>query len=271
LQQNLVVREDGKKFAVVAGGRRLKALQLLAKAGDIKATHPVPCGITEAHDASEISLAENVMREDMHPADQFEAFRSLVDNGMPVADIAARFGKSEVHVVKILKLARVSPKLLKAYRAGELTLEHVMAFTMTDDHDAQEQVFASAAPWQEARDIRAALTENDIAATDKRVKFVTLKAYEKAGGKLKRDLFSDDDSGVYIEDLACSTRSLPSDSRNWRRPSAPKAGSGLRSPPTSVRAKFQYRRIHAEPVPLTKRQQKAFYKLQEEYDQINDA
>ena len=81
LQQNLVVRKDGKKFAVVAGGRRLKALQRLAKAGDIEATYEVPCRITEAADAAEISLAENVVREEMHPADQFEAFRGLADKG----------------------------------------------------------------------------------------------------------------------------------------------------------------------------------------------
>src|SRR6266853_3690907 len=105
LQQNLVVKKDGKKFSVVAGARRLKALQLLAKAGDIKDTYDVPCRITEADDATEISLAENVMREDMHPADQFEAFRELADNGEPAADIGARFGRSESHVMKLLKLA----------------------------------------------------------------------------------------------------------------------------------------------------------------------
>src|SRR5579863_3088757 len=202
LQQNLVVRKDGKKFAVVAGGRRLKALQRLAKSGDIEPTYEVPCRITEAADAAEISLAENVVREEMHPADQFEAFRDLADKGMPAIDIAARFGKSETHVLKILKLARVSPKILKAYRAADLTLEDVMAFTVTDDHEAQERVLAAMAPWQGAREIRAALTENDIAATDKRVKFVTLKAYEKAGGTTRRDLFSDDDSGVFVEDPA---------------------------------------------------------------------
>ena len=216
LQQNLVVRKDGKKFAVVAGGRRLKALQRLAKAGDIEDTYEVPCRITEAADASEISLAENVMREDMHPADQFEAFRDLADKGMPVADIAARFGKSDSHVLKILKLARVSQKILKAYRAADLTLEDVMAFTVTDDHEAQERFYSAMAPWQGASEIRAALTENDIAATDKRVKFVTLKAYEKAGGATKRDLFCDDDSGIYIEDAA-RTRFLCVDQESWMR------------------------------------------------------
>ncbi|HXN51420.1 MAG TPA: ParB/RepB/Spo0J family partition protein [Candidatus Acidoferrum sp.] len=271
LQQNLVVRKDGKKFAVVAGGRRLKALQRLAKAGDIEPTCEVPCRITEAADAAEVSLAENVMREDMHPADQFEAFRDLADKGMPATDIAARFGKSETHVLKILKLARVSPKILKAYRAADVTLEDVMAFTVTDDHAAQERVFTAMAPWQGAQEIRAALTENDIAATDKRVKFVTLKAYEKAGGKLKRDLFSDADSGIYIEDrglldtlvserLEKSARAVRAEGWKWVQVTADFA----------YQQSAEYRRIYAEPLPLTTSEQKKFDKLQEEYARLND-
>src|ERR1051325_3318077 len=99
LQQNIVVKKDGKKFCVVAGRRRLKALQLLLKAGHIHADHAVPCRIEDADNAAEISLAENVMREDMHPADQFEAFRVLADKGKSAADIAVRFGKTEAHVL----------------------------------------------------------------------------------------------------------------------------------------------------------------------------
>lgn len=117
LQQNLIVKQDGQKFAVVAGGQRLKALLQLAKAGDIKHSHPVPCKIAEGDiDPSELSLMENVVRENMHPADEFEAFRGLIDKGVPLADIAARFGVSETVVMQRLKLARVSPVILKAYR-----------------------------------------------------------------------------------------------------------------------------------------------------------
>lgn len=271
LQQNLVVRKDGKNFAVVAGGRRLKALQRLAKAGDIEATFEVPCRITEAADPAEISLAENVVREEMHPADQFDAFRDLADKGMPAADIAVRFGKSETHVLKILKLARVSPKILKAYRAAALTLEDVMAFTVTDDHAAQERVFAAMAPWQGAREIRAALTENDIAATDKRVKFVTLKAYQKAGGATRRDLFSDDDSGVYIGDPFLLDILVE---QRLEKKAAPVRAEGWKwvhvTPDFSYQQSAEYRRIHAEPVPLTASEQKKLDKLQEEYAKIND-
>lgn len=272
LQQNLVVRKDGKKFAVVAGGRRLKALQQLAKAGDIEATYEVPCRITETADASEISLAENVMREDMHPADQFQAFRDLADKGTPALDIGTRFGRSETHVLKLLKLARVSPKILKAYRAADLTLEDVMAFTVTHDHEAQERVFATMAPWQGASEIRAALTENDIAATDKRVKFVTLKAYEKVGGTTKRDLFSDDDTGIYIEDPALLDTLV---TERLEKTAGAVRAEGWKwvqvTPEFAYQQSSEYRRIHAEPVPLTNRQQETLDKLQEEYEKVNDA
>lgn len=210
LQQNLVVKPDGKKYAVVAGGQRLKALMQLAKEGDIKPNYRVLCKIAnDDFDAAEISLVENVMREDMHPADQFEAFRDLVDKGVPAVDIAARFGKSLDHVNRLLKLARVSPAVLKAYRADRLTLQQVMAFTVSDDRKAQDHVLEHLR--QHQRDpsiIRDALTENEIPASDKRVKFVTLKAYEKAGGTTRADLFNEGDDSIFILDIALLDRLL---------------------------------------------------------------
>jgi len=204
LQQNLIVTKDGKKFAVVAGRRRLTALQKLAKAGDIEDTYPVPCQIAaDDADLAEISLAENTVRENMHPSDECEAFTQLAEKGMPIPDIAGRFGKTERYVQQRLRIARgVSPKIMKAYRAGDLTLEHVHAFAVTDDHAAQEAVFEDFDPkYDEADEIRDRLTQGDIPAIDRRVKYVTLAAYESAGGTVKRDLFGDE-KDVYILDHA---------------------------------------------------------------------
>lgn len=203
LQQNLVVRKQGRSFAVVSGGQRLKALQRLAEEGSIEWCHPIACRLIDGDtDATELSLAENVVRDAMHPADQFEAFRSVIDKGAAVADVAARFGVTPTVVMQRLKLARVSPRVLKAYRKGVLNLEDVMAFAVSDDHAAQDRVLADLAPWQGAREIRAALTEHEVAATDKRVRYVTLKAYEKAGGAVRRDLFGDKDDSLFIADVA---------------------------------------------------------------------
>ena len=205
LLQSLVVRKHGKsKYAVVAGGRRLQALQRLAASGAIGKDAPVPCQILAAEtDATEISLAENTVREQMHPADEFEAFRELADKGIPPADIAARFGVTETVVLKRLKLARVSPVILAAYRKDDLTMEQVMAFAVSDDHEAQERLLEHLPPWNaDPECIRDALTEHEISATDRRVKFATLKAYEKAGGKTRRDLFAEDGHGIFILDPA---------------------------------------------------------------------
>jgi ParB family chromosome partitioning protein len=206
LLQSLVVRKDQKgKYAVVAGRRRLLALKALADDGKVHKDHDIPCTvIADYTDAAEISLVENVQREPMHPADEFDAFKALIDSGMPPADVAARFGVTETVVQKRLKLACVSPILIGAYRQGEMTLQHVMAFTVTDDHAAQERVWNELSEWQknDPDAIRDTLTVDEVTASDRRVKFVTLKAYEKAGGTTRRDLFSaGDDEGVFIEDI----------------------------------------------------------------------
>ena len=102
---------------------------------------------------------------------------------------------------QLLKLARVSPVIMKAYRDDKLKLEQVTAFAVSDDHEAQERLLQSFGPHgREARAIRAALTEGVIATDDKRVKFVTLKAYRKAGGEVRPDWFGKDaDSGFILD------------------------------------------------------------------------
>src|SRR5581483_11849109 len=136
LLQPLVAQPEKRgKFAVVAGSRRLEALRRLAAEGVIAEDAGIACSILghEAN-ATEASLAENAVREQMHPADEFEAFRALIDDGASIADVAARFGYSESTVEKRLKLARVSHVIIEAYRNGAIGLEHVMAFAATDDH-----------------------------------------------------------------------------------------------------------------------------------------
>lgn len=270
LQQNLVVKAEGKKFAVVAGGQRLKALLQLAKDGEIKPAHPVPCMIANGNlDPSEISLLENVLRANMHPADEFEAFRDLVDKGVPVADIAARFGVTDTVVMQRLKLARVSDKVLKAYRDERLTLQQVMAFTVSDDHEAQDKVLENLRPGHGSGAIREALTENEIAATDRRVKFVTLKAYEQAGGATRRDLFSEGEGAVFILDAALLERLV---SEKLQRAAKSLAKEGWKwvdaQPAFGYDEKSQLRRIHAEPGPLPPKLAREAEALEKERDTL---
>jgi ParB family transcriptional regulator, chromosome partitioning protein len=188
-------RETGCYLVDVGESRRL-ALRLLAKRKHIKRSEPVACLVRTDGRGAEISLAENVVRTAMHPADQFEAFARLTrEQGLGLEEIAARFGITPAVVRQRLKLAAVSPKLLRFYRAGELTLDQLMAFALTDDRIRQEQVHG-ALGWDRSPEmIRRLLTGGHASVGDRRVRFVGLEAYEAAGGGLLRDLFAEDDGG----------------------------------------------------------------------------
>ena len=93
LMQNLVVTDTGTgTFHVIAGGRRLEAIHSLQAEGKIPDDFTVPCQIVAEASAPEMSLAENVVRLAMHPADQFDAFADLLDKGHTAAEVAVRFG-----------------------------------------------------------------------------------------------------------------------------------------------------------------------------------
>jgi ParB family chromosome partitioning protein len=206
LLQNLtVVRSaDGEHCEVVAGGRRLAALKLLAKRRRIAKDYQVPCLMVADASARTASLTENVQREAMHPADQFEAFAALVAEGRPVEDIAADFGVTPLVVQRRLKLANVSPRLLEDYRADAVTLDQLMALAITDDHAAQEAAFYDAPQWQRSpQALREHLTHEEIdASRDALARLVGIETYEVAGGGVRRDLFSDQQQGVYLTDSA---------------------------------------------------------------------
>jgi ParB family chromosome partitioning protein len=210
LKQNLIVcpvADEPERFAVTAGGRRLKALQELAAEGAIAADCAVPC-LVEAPDAAiETSLMENTVRAAMHPADEFTAMAALIDAGATVEAVAARFGVSERHVRQRLKLGKLAPELLDAYRAGKLSLETVTAFTLGADHAAQLAVWQQVKdqPYIHAYTLKRLLTESAIPLDSDLGQFVGVEIYEAAGGHITRDLFSRDDEG-FMDDAALVRR-----------------------------------------------------------------
>lgn len=210
LLQNLIViaAADGEHYEVVAGGRRLAALKLLAKKRRISKEWDVPCLLVADGTARTASLTENVQREAMHPADQFEAFAALVAEGRSIEDIAADFSVSPLVVQRRLKLANVSPRLLADYRAEAVSLDQLMALAITDDHAAQEAAYYDAPTWQRnPSQLRDRLTEREIDAYRyPLVRFVGLDTYEAAGGGIRRDLFAEGDAGVYLTDAALLER-----------------------------------------------------------------
>lgn len=201
--QNLIVQETDDGYKVIAGGRRLGILGALVSEGHLDSNYPVPCSVYPA-DASvtEISLAENLARADMHPVDQLEAFNrlsKLAGGTMSVADIAAHFGKSRNEVRKILALGTCAPELLILCREGKLDVDILRAFSIEPDQKKQLAAYEAVKESTNISEwaVRNYLTQDKIAADDKRVKFVTLAAYEKAGGGVQKDLFQQE---VYLLD-----------------------------------------------------------------------
>lgn len=214
LLQSLSVRPviggDGKEtgmFEVPAGGRRYRALERLVKAKRLAKTAPVPCIVKEDGIAEQDSLAENTQREALHPVDQFRAFKALIDKGLSEEDVAARFFVPPAVVKQRLRLAAVSETLIQAYVDEEMTLEQLMAFTLTDDTAQQEQAWETLKRgWnREPYYIRRLLTQTAIGASDRRARYVGLDAYTEAGGVVTRDLFEDDDGG-WLQDPALLDR-----------------------------------------------------------------
>jgi ParB family transcriptional regulator, chromosome partitioning protein len=207
--QNLIVHAangDGL-YEVDAGGRRFRILQKLAAERVIDADYKVPCKIEQPEDAVESSLAENTIRAAMHPADEFVAMASLIDDGATVEDVARRFGTSERHVRQRLRLGKLAPELLDAYRAGGIGLEAVTAFTLGADHCAQRAV------WDQLKDqsyiapytVRRLLTQSAVPLDSDLGRFVGAGTFEAAGGTITRDLFSGDDDG-FMDDAALVRR-----------------------------------------------------------------
>lgn len=203
LQRLAVVAHTDDTYAVVAGGRRLRAMQRLVAKGKWEASHPVECKLFDSERAAEVSLAENSGREAMHPADEMEAFQALVAQGLSVAQVADRFGVSVLTVERRLKLARLAPRFLDMYRADEIEPEQLQALALTEDHAAQEAAWDGLPVYnRDAWSLRRVLTEQSCEADSRLARFVGVEAYEARGGVVRRDLFADDNMGcgVYLGD-----------------------------------------------------------------------
>ncbi|MEP7456020.1 ParB N-terminal domain-containing protein [Phyllobacterium sp. SB3] len=197
-------------FEVPAGGRRFRALELLVKQKRLAKIAPVPCVVRDRDGAilpEEVSLAENIERAPLHPLDQFRAFHDMLTKGMTEEEIAAAFFVPVNVVKQRLRLATVSPVLHEVYADDGMTLEQLMAFTVSEDHERQTQVWdAIKDAWsKEPYQIRRMLTETTVRASDKRAAFLGIEAYEAAGGIVMRDLFQADDGG-WLQDVGLLDR-----------------------------------------------------------------
>jgi ParB family chromosome partitioning protein len=199
-------RETGR-IGLAAGDRRWTSIGALIEEGSFPADYQIPYLLVTEDEALDISLVENLGREEMHPADIFEAMLALTRLGRSVEDIALKFNLDVGSVKKRLKLANVAPRLLDLYRKDEASFEQMMALAISDDQAAQEQVWDSLGTFRcSPHEIRRLLTAQQInVRTDRVARYVGVAAFEKAGGVVTRDLFSHVDDG-YTDNVALLER-----------------------------------------------------------------
>lgn len=268
--QNLVVvpvASDSDTYEVVAGGRRFAVLNALQSSGEIAHDFEVPCSIRQLNEATEISLSENI-RAEMHPADVFVAFKRLSDEGNSDKQIAEHFGKSVAEVKRLLKLATIAPELVDHFRAGKLSLDCIMAFTVTDNQERQIACYKemSRGYWN-SRQIKQYLLGAAISSTSREAKFIGLAAYKKAGGTISTDLFSEEsywtDSELIArlidEKLAAEAEKLKA---NWSWVDVSKA-AGL--------PREGYIQIQGEPINVPKKVTERIALIEREMEEIENA
>lgn len=202
LLQNLVVylMADGL-YGVAAGETRRLGLNMLMEQGRSAAGVPVTPEfrvavlVVSEDDAHAISIAENVQRSNLEPADQLESFRVMAEKGTSVERIGAILGYSTAHVKKCLKLTTVAPALLELLKTNDINFDQLAALGATDDHPRQIQAWEKGHYYEQYRTpkaLRESVLNDEVSAVESDlVDFVGLEAYQAAGGETREDLFAD--------------------------------------------------------------------------------
>lgn len=156
----VIVRRNAKGFEIAAGHRRYRA----AKAAGLE---EMPALVREMTDAQflEVLTIENLQREDVHPLEEADGYRALMEKaGYDVPAIAGKIGTSAAYVYARLKLADLSEVARKAFLGEHITAGHAILLARLQPHD-------------QAAALKATIQEHyvdgrnrDVSTDDKRVK-----------------------------------------------------------------------------------------------------
>lgn len=127
----LIVRPNADGFEILAGRRRYYAAKVIE--GETGNFPPVQCDLRETcsdAEALEISLIENVAREDSDELTEYETYAGLIRLGRSPSEIAKTFGVDEKDVLRRLALANLMPRIRDLYRSEELDSSDLQLLTM---------------------------------------------------------------------------------------------------------------------------------------------
>ncbi len=265
LLQNLIVVPAKKRgmYDVTAGGRRLRALNYLLGTGKLPKDHPVACRVLDidAAEQSELSLIENVIRLDMTPTDEIRAYKHFVNEGSDLDAIAKRFGRTRRFIEGRLRLADLADPIFAALEEGKITLDVAKAYATTPNHDRQMMVWNELSnSWQgnNPDSIRRMVTHSAIRSSSPMAKLASEADYLAAGGKIERDLFTEDGGETWI-DAEIAQRIAGEKLQAFAAEIAETSGYAWVRPILETRVTYNatedLHQIHLEPAPLTEEEQ----------------
>ncbi|CAN2533076.1 hypothetical+protein [Methylocapsa aurea] len=182
------------EFAVLAGGRRWRALRSIAP--DLNAYLKVHIFKGSDAEAREAALAEAVTQKPLHPVEEFEAFADLEKSGFDVPTIARDFALTERHVKQRLALGRLSPRVRALWREGTISRDLAEVFT-AGTIEAQDAALDSCGDAPQLYFVRKALRREGVGAHETLAKFILAEparraSYELLGGRIEESLFSEE-------------------------------------------------------------------------------
>lgn len=135
LIQPIVVTQKEGYYSIVAGERRWRA----SKIAGIK---EIPAIIREDNQRvnSEISLIENMQREDLNPYEKALGIKTLIDSyGLSQEDVAKKLGKGRSTIANWVRVLNLEPRVLEMAKEGKITEGHCKALLAITDPEAQYQ------------------------------------------------------------------------------------------------------------------------------------
>lgn len=202
LMQNLNVLQEGDAdFGVVAGGRRLRALQLIAAGNVDMISGPgldIDFGAIPVHLTTDPVIArswagtEGATQRPLHPAEEIRAYGAMHAEHQDAETIAKAFGQTVAHVKRRLKLANLSEATLDALRADKITLDAAQVLTVAGSETREAELLEMATTGRaSANSLRYELSQGKVRSDDRRVRYIGLDLYTAEGGALDEDLFND--------------------------------------------------------------------------------
>lgn len=132
----IVVKKRGALYEIVAGERRWRA----ARIAGLKEI-PVVIKEVDGKTSRELSIIENIQRDDLNAVEEARAYQSLIEEyGLTQEEVAARVAKNRSTITNSLRLLKLEPEILQLLRDGKITQGHARALLAVEDTELRKKI-----------------------------------------------------------------------------------------------------------------------------------